>query len=140
MTNPRNLPCPCGSQVKYKQCCKPFHIGKSPENALKLMKSRYSAYALCQTDYIINTTHPSSTHYQKDKDLWKNEILQFCNETHFDNLEIHNFIDGQEEAFVFFTAHLTQNEQDATFSEKSRFLFKKNVWLYLEGEVCHTQE
>ncbi len=48
-----NLPCPCGSGLKYKKCCQKYHKGALPSTALLLMKSRYSAYALGLADYIM---------------------------------------------------------------------------------------
>lgn len=104
------------------------------------MKSRYSAYALRESDYIIDSTHPSSSHFQSNRKQWQNEILVFCDDTRFDRLEIQNFTDGESEAFVLFTAYLTQNGQDATFSEKSRFLLEDSRWLYVEGEIISNQE
>ena len=41
-----NSPCPCGSGGKYKKCCQKYHKGALAKDALTLMKSRYSAYAL----------------------------------------------------------------------------------------------
>ena len=51
--------CPCGTNKAYSQCCEPLIRGErqaaTPE---ELMRSRYSAYAKTEVDYIINTTHP----------------------------------------------------------------------------------
>lgn len=49
MINPKNL-CPCHSQKCYEECCKRYHEGAAAENALILMRSRYSAYALQLAD------------------------------------------------------------------------------------------
>ena len=50
-----NEKCPCGSAIKYKKCCKAYHDGKIPKDALTLMKSRYSAYAAGEVKYIQKT-------------------------------------------------------------------------------------
>jgi len=56
--------CPCCSLREYDLCCKPFHEGVLPENALQLMRSRYAAYVLNMPDYIVATTHPASPQFQ----------------------------------------------------------------------------
>ncbi len=56
----KNSKCPCGSGKKYKICCFRLHKGLLAKNALELMKSRFSAYAVGDANYIIKTTHKSS--------------------------------------------------------------------------------
>ena len=58
--------CPCNSGKKYSNCCKTLHDGVFPESALSLMRSRYSAYALQKSEYIIHTTHPDNPNYEKN--------------------------------------------------------------------------
>ena len=125
-----NTPCPCGSGRKYKKCCQPYHRGARPDNALKLMKSRYSAYALGQADYIIRTTHPNHPDWSEDTAPWRESILAFSKHTEFRRLEILEFIDGEAEAFVMFRAVFGEGEM----VEKSRFLREDGVWLYESGE------
>ena len=51
-----HLACPCG-QGNYQHCCQPLHVGQAnAESASQLMRSRYSAFALQQNDYIVQTT------------------------------------------------------------------------------------
>lgn len=125
--------CPCHRQKTYKDCCRPYHLGKLPENALLLMRSRYSAYALHLTDYIIATTHPESPYYSSNKKQWKEEILQFARATEFEGLKILEFIDEQPIAYVAFKAILKQKGQDVSFTEKSTFEKIKGKWLYKSG-------
>jgi len=127
--------CPCYSKLLYKDCCQKFHQGTPCENALQLMRSRYSGYALSLVDYIIHTTHPSNKEYSEDIATWKQHILHFCKHTTFENLEISDFTESQDTAYVTFTAHLSQNGQSATFTEKSRFKKVDGRWLYLDGTV-----
>lgn len=48
--------CPCGLGV-YATCCQPLHLGTAQATtAAQLMRSRYSAFALQQIDYILQTT------------------------------------------------------------------------------------
>lgn len=99
------------------------------------MRSRYSAYALCLPEYIIQTTHPSHPDFKRDRNKWRNDILFFSQNTHFENLTIHSFIDGDKTAFVTFTAHLKEKKQNKSFTEKSHFEKVENKWLYCSGEV-----
>jgi SEC-C motif-containing protein len=127
--------CPCGSGNAYAECCQPYHLGKAPENALALMKSRYSAYTHSIPEYIIYTTHPANPSFMKDTIAWTNQIMKFCKNTTFERLEILDFKDGAVNAFVIFKAHLKQKNQDATFTEKSRFEKVADRWLYLDGQI-----
>ena len=48
--------CPCG-QGTYAQCCQPLHLGQAKAlTATQLMRSRYSAFAQHEMDYIQKTT------------------------------------------------------------------------------------
>jgi SEC-C motif-containing protein len=52
--------CPCASQQALSDCCGRLHGGKQlPASAEQLMRSRYSAFALNLTDYIVSTTAPA---------------------------------------------------------------------------------
>ena len=130
-----NSLCPCGSPLKYKKCCKVFHDNiKNPLNALELMKSRFSAYAFKQSNYIIKTTHKENQDYSENILEWKKEIEIFSSNTDFDKLEILEFIEGEIESFVTFRATLFQNKNDVSFIEKSRFKKEDNIWLYVDGQ------
>lgn len=122
--------CPCHSGKPYEECCKPLHQGKAAVNALLLMRSRYAAYALGLADYIIRTTHPTNLHYSNDLATWKKDILHFSRETRFIGLTIHDWVHGEREASVTFTAHLSQKNQDVSFTEKSRFVKEAGAWYY----------
>ena len=127
--------CPCCSGSPYEKCCEIYHLGKEPPTALLLMRSRYSAYAMKLADYIIRTTHPKSSRYHPDLERFKEDILKFCNETEFRKLEVFNFEEKGERAIVVFTAYLTQNGNDATFTERSNFVKYQGNWRYLDGKI-----
>ena len=122
-----NTPCPCGSKQKYKRCCQKYHKGALAKDALTLMKSRYTAYAVGDANYIIKTTHPKNPDYHDNKKQWKEEIKNFCKSTQFLKLEILEFIDGEDEAFVSFKATF----ENSIMTEKSRFLKVDGRWLYI---------
>jgi SEC-C motif-containing protein len=126
--------CPCHSGKQYETCCQPFHLGKNPDTALELMRSRYAAYALSMPEYIIRTTHPKNPQFSLDTKKWAEEISTFSSLTEFKNLEILDFEESGSWATVTFTAHLLQNKKDVSFTEKSRFEKVKGKWLYRNGE------
>jgi len=99
------------------------------------MKSRYSAYAVGNSDYIIKTTHPDNPDYTDDRKTWKTSIDRFCSETHFEGLKIIEWEEGEEESFVTFAATLSSGEM----IEKSRFLKEGGRWLYVDGEMLASE-
>ncbi len=129
-----NSLCPCGSQNKYKKCCKIFHDGKNPKNALELMKSRYSAYAVGNSKYIMDTTDINNKEYNSHRISWEQNIQNFMKDSDFKSLEIIEFIDGMIEAYVTFKANIDINKNDSSFCEKSKFVKQNDKWLYLSGE------
>jgi len=123
----KNSKCPCGSGRKYKECCFRWHkIGGAP-NALLLMKSRFSAYAVGNADYIVKTTHPDSPHFERDLKEWKKSVKEFSN-SDFKRVEIIEFADGEKEAFVEFKAYI----DEYVMHERSRFV-KEDKWYYIDG-------
>jgi len=125
----KNSKCPCGSGKKYKECCFRYHKGANPKNALLLMKSRFSAYAAGDANYIIKTTHKNSPHYEEDRLQWIKEIKKFS-KSNFKKLEIIEFTENENEAFVEFKAYIDDN----IMHEKSRFI-KEDIWYYVDGEI-----
>jgi len=103
-----------------------YHKGALPKTALELMKSRYVAYAVGDASYIIKTTHPNNPDHTDDLKSWRASIELFSKETEFLSLEILEFIEGVEEAFVTFKAKLSSSDM----VEKSRFLKVNGRWLY----------
>ena len=95
------------------------------------MKSRYSAYAVGDASYIIKTTHENNTDFTKDVKEWRESIKAFCETTEFLGLEILEFLDGEEEAFVMFKASLSSGDM----MERSWFLKVDGRWVYESGVV-----
>ncbi|GMA19035.1 hypothetical protein MM440_04340 [Arsenicicoccus piscis] len=55
----RSGECPCGSGRPLSVCCRPIHLGQreaaTPE---ELMRSRYTAFALGDADYLLRSWDP----------------------------------------------------------------------------------
>jgi len=61
--------CPCLSGLPYEECCAPLHRGKSAApTAERLMRSRYSAFAVGDADYLLRTWHPTTRPSSLDLD------------------------------------------------------------------------
>ena len=86
------------------------------------MRSRYAAYALGLADYIIATQIPPPD---------RSGIVEFCKKTRFENLEILDFKEEGNTATVTFKATLSQDGNDASFTEKSFFEKRDGRWYYL---------
>lgn len=127
--------CACHSKLPYHKCCMPLHQGTPAPTAQALMRSRFAAYALGLADYIMDTTHPTNLGYMADRGQWQRQILDFTACTRFDGLRILEFIDGETIAWVTFTAVMRQNDQDADFTEKSKFLKENGLWFYQSGDI-----
>jgi len=53
--------CPCDSGLTYDTCCGQLHRGETTATtAERLMRSRYSAFALHDEAYLFRTWHPST--------------------------------------------------------------------------------
>src|SRR6201992_2121376 len=64
MVSCENIPmagvaCPCGPGDDYDTCCGRLHGGAPASTAEQLMRSRYSAFAVGDTKYLLRTWHPS---------------------------------------------------------------------------------
>lgn len=62
--------CPCLTGLPYDECCGRFHGGSPAPTAEALMRSRFTAFALGNAEYLLATWHPSTrpTDLQLDAD------------------------------------------------------------------------
>lgn len=117
--------CPCCSGLNYSECCQPIHQGEQATNAEKLMRSRYTAYALCLPDYLIETTHPF-----KRKLLDKAEIIEWSNDNQWTKLEILKASTSMVEFKAYFK---DQAGTQHIHHELSTFSLDKGKWYYVKG-------
>lgn len=129
MTPPAPVPCPCSSGQPYAKCCRPYHQGKPAPSPETLMRSRYSAYALDKPDYLMQTTHPTSPHWQADRAAWRTDLQAFSRSVNFVGLRVLSV--GANT--VKFRAVLMQAGRDISFTEHSVFERVEGRWLYVKG-------
>lgn len=119
-------PCYCCSGKEYSDCCEPFiTLKEDPNTAEQLMRSRYTAYALANAIYIVNTTHPKTRHSHN-----KRAILQWAKENTWLQLEIVR----SEESRVVFKAHFKDMDGNINIHyEDSLFEILGGKWYYVSG-------
>ena len=122
--------CYCGSGISYKTCCAIAHNDiKKVKTAEQLMRSRYTAFVLCNIDYLMESHH-SSTRPNHEK----SEILKWAKSVKWISLEVLNCIKGtdlDEEGTVEFKAFFNELNKDMVIHEKSKFVKEDGAWVYL---------
>ncbi|WP_374461260.1 YchJ family protein [Chryseobacterium taeanense] len=120
--------CPCCSGKTYEECCKPYHSGeKYAPTAEALMRSRFSAFAIPNGDYLMETTLPSKRKYHSKKDLQEwGEINTWT------KLEIVNKPAVNKVEFKAF--YIDENGDPQIHHELSTFKMIRNRWFYTTGE------
>ena len=124
-----HLACPCG-QGDYQHCCQPLHVGQAhAETASQLMRSRYSAFALQQIDYIVQTT---ALGQQASLDV--DAIADWSKSNQWLKLEVLNSNEklDKNHAQVEFKAHYHDGEQTQIHHEISHFVQHQARWYFLD--------
>ncbi len=119
--------CYCGSAISFEKCCEPILVGNQKAvTAEVLMRSRYSAYANHNADYLIATTHSSTraTHS-------KNEILYWATSNQWQRLEIIRVTTNTVEFKAFY---FNPNKELQVHHEHSRFVEENGEWMYVDGD------
>jgi SEC-C motif-containing protein len=122
-----SISCYCGSGKSFESCCSPFINGiqKAP-TALALMKSRYSAYANHQADYLLATTHSSVRKLYSRED-----ILLWATANKWQKLEI---ISSTANTVEFKAYFVDANNVNQVHYEFSTFKQENGKWFYLDGK------
>ena len=159
--------CPCGgggigatitetgmdnnNYKSYEECCAPYHRGDAyPESPRLLLQSRYSAFALRDIRYIIETTHPTNADWREDKVAWVKDLDRNMFDNH-DFVALHAGLEevtSETEEYITFTVTLRGKEgsefdtkQKRIIRERSKFLKDNDGrWLYASGELTMIQE
>jgi len=127
-------PCPCESKLTYDRCCEPYLTGgRVPETAEKLMRSRFTAYAMARADYLAATTCA-----EERAKLDVAELSRYCKAVKCISLRILSTEGGGKEdetGIVLFHAKLMINGKRMLHREKSRFVREEGKWAYVDGET-----
>ena len=126
-------PCPCASKLSFERCCEPFLAGKAfPETPEKLMRSRFTAYAMGRTAYLCATTAA-----EERAKIDVAELDRYCKAVKCISLKVLSTEGGPEDAtgVVVFHAKLLVNGKRMLHWEKSRFVREEGHWVYVDGET-----
>ncbi|CAM3886510.1 YchJ family protein [Flavobacterium cucumis] len=119
--------CYCGNAALFQDCCEPFIKGvTNAPTAEKLMRSRYSAFATGDADYLVNTTHISKRRYHNKKD-----ILAWSQANKWLKLEV---LASTKTTVTFKAYFLDENLKAQVHYEHSTFKFENDKWFYVDGE------
>lgn len=131
------MDCPCGSLKGLNQCCGPLIEGvveaESPE---ALMRSRYTAFALKNIDYILETTDPQAR-FEFDMNANKD----WADNAKFLKLEVLNTSFEGNKGMVEFKAHYQIGAEPVVIHhEVSKFRKQAGVWYFRDGKIIPTPE
>ncbi|WP_329095182.1 YchJ family metal-binding protein [Actinomadura citrea] len=121
--------CPCGVGSRYRDCCGPLHRGEeTAATAVRLMRSRFSAFAVGDEAYLLATWHPAT----------RPERIGFEDGTRWTRLEIVRTEGGgpdDDRGLVEFRAHYLTGTEPGEMHEVSRFARHDGAWVYVRGKV-----
>ncbi len=122
--------CLCGSSLSYQQCCELLHTEQTHAlTAEALMRSRFTAYAMHNGTYLLNSwdpsTRPEDIDFSKDTGEW----------TELNIISTKKGGAKDSKGIVEFKAHFTLDGEPRIMSEISRFVKKQGRWFYLDGKV-----
>ncbi len=120
--------CPCGSAETFGACCGPLLDGTPAPTAERLMRSRFTAFAVGDGAYLLSSWHPSTRPDAVDLDdgvSWRRlDILDRAGGGPFDR-----------EGVVEFEAFWRQGAERGSLHERSRFVREDRRWFYVDGLV-----
>jgi len=122
-------PCPCGSGSTFGGCCGPVLDGVPADSPQALMRSRYTAFALGDTEHVQRTWHPTTAPEALDLDealRWERlEVLSASTDA------------AGRRGTVEFRAHWHDGStgQRGVLHEVSRFRLAAGRWFYVDGLV-----
>ncbi len=122
--------CLCDSNLPYTQCCELLHTGQSHATTAKaLMCSRFTAYAMHNGDYLLQTwdisTRPEAIDFSKETGEWTSLAI----------ISTKKGAEKDSKGIVEFKAYFTQDGAAQVMNEISRFVKKQGHWFYLDGKV-----
>jgi len=125
-----DLSCPCGSGRCYRECCQPLHLGDQVAiSAEQLMRSRYCAFVLKDSEYLHNSWHVQT----------RPETMTFEDDLQWQGLKILRSKKGRskdQEGWVTFKAFFVQNGTEGVLHEKSYFVRnEQGHWVYVDGKL-----
>ena len=130
--------CPCGSGLSYAKCCKPIITEKKKApTAESLMRSRYSAYAKHEIDWLYK-----SAGEQVQKEFDAEQTRKWAESATWSGIEVVAKEGGEKKdttGVVEFIAHYSVGETSYDHHERSVFEKIDGAWRFIDGEVMGPQ-
>ncbi len=126
--------CPCGSDKVYSDCCHPLISGRqSAETAEALMRSRYSAYAKTEIEYLYQTTHTShqAKFNHQESAAWSKRAQWIA----LDLLRTEKGGPDDDIGLVEFVAHYREKERRVKHHEVAEFVRENGDWRFKDGHA-----
>lgn len=119
--------CPCLSGETYGECCGPFHAATNwAPTAERLMRSRYSAFVVLDSDYLLHSWAPAT----RPASIELDPTLRWI------GLEIVGSTRGMlfdTQGTVEFIARYRSPDGAGSQHETSRFVREDRRWFYLDA-------
>jgi SEC-C motif domain protein len=126
--------CPCGSEKTYEDCCRPLIRGERPaQTAEELMRSRYTAHAKVELDYVVDTTATGP----REK-INRKQLENWTKNAQWMGLQILRTQAGgpeDEEGTVEFTASYREKAKKIEHREIAEFKKTEGRWYFVDGHA-----
>ncbi len=125
--------CPCGSGLKLDDCCGAIIAGAPAPTAEALMRSRYTAFARGQIDYLADTLAPESR-----GDFDPIEAGNTASEAVWQGLEVRAVAEGgpdDETGSVEFVARFRWHGEPRVHHELASFRREQGRWVCVGGDM-----
>jgi SEC-C motif-containing protein len=117
-------PCPCGRGDTYPGCCGALHDGqRDAATAEELMRSRYAAYVVGDTSYLLRTWHPRTRPAELDASRSPRWL----------DLTVLGTADGRWDD-RFGEVEFRATHSGGVLHERSRFIRRAGRWVYVDGD------
>lgn len=128
MTHDPDRPCPCESGKRLGECCLRVIEGERAETAEELMRTRYTAYVLQDTRYLLHSWHPDT----------RPASIDIVTDQRWLGLRIKRTENGKPSdtnGTVEFVARFKVGGRGHRLHEVSRFEKTADGWKYIDGEL-----
>lgn len=130
------MTCPCGKGDSIDTCCGPYIEGKElPPTAEALMRSRYTAFATGNVDYILSTHDP-----ERRGDVDEKGAADWAKNSEWLGFELVSSENGgpnDNAGVVEFVARY--KVKGVTIAHRERSVFRKagDRWVFVDGQMVN---
>ena len=121
--------CPCDSDRLFAECCRPIIEGQSSAGTAEaLMRSRYTAYVIHDSDYLLESWHVN----------YRPKAVMMNINQKWQGLKVKHCVQGtneDKEGLVEFVARYKIDGKAHRLHEISRFTKIDGAWKYVDGEL-----